>query len=338
MEITTHFQPWEGNASFKMADIGAKETTLRAAVAQGRIGLSPESFLALTQAKNPKGNVLAIAEVSGILAAKKTSELIPLCHLLPLDQLSFRFDLDESTHTVTVICQATTHAKTGVEMEALSGVNGALLAIYDLSKAVDPVIRISDIRLKVKEGGKRGRWVHPDEIAEAPSEIKEKSPSLLHVRASVITISDRVSEGRAADTSGPAIIEFLRAAGAEVLPPLLVSDDKELIASAFRAAVRDHRANLVISSGGTGLGPRDVTPEALALVADRMVSGFGEWLRQSGATHTDHTWLSRSGAGTLDGSLLITLPGSRKAVEEGLRAIENLLPHALKILQGGQHG
>ena len=154
METIRPSQPWGDNSYFKMVDVGPKSATHRKAQAQGQIIMSQEAFLSLKNGKNPKGNVLALAEVAGIMAAKKTAELIPLCHPLPLDQVRLRFQLNESSSSVTVFCEVSTFAKTGVEMEALSGVNGALLSIYDLSKAIDPVLSIQNVRLNVKEGGK----------------------------------------------------------------------------------------------------------------------------------------------------------------------------------------
>lgn len=161
METTKASPSWGDNASFRMIDVGEKPATRRRAIAQGSILLSREAFTALRDQKNPKGNVLALAEVAGIQAAKKTADLIPLCHPLPLSSVRFEFKLDEERSTVTTFCEARATASTGVEMEALAGVNGALLTIYDLSKAVNPELTISEIRLNLKEGGKSGIWTHP---------------------------------------------------------------------------------------------------------------------------------------------------------------------------------
>ncbi len=147
---------------FHMIDVGEKVATRRRALATGRIRMSRAAFEAIRDRTNPKGDVLAQAEVAGLLAAKRTSDVIPLCHPLPLDQVLVRFELDAAACAVVASCEAAAVAKTGVEMEALAGVTGALLAVYDLSKAVDPVLTISDVRLVVKEGGKSGRWIHPE--------------------------------------------------------------------------------------------------------------------------------------------------------------------------------
>ncbi len=145
----------------EMIDVGLKTSTRRRAVARGRIRMSGASFEAIARGTNPKGDVLAQAEVAGILAAKRTAELIPLCHPLALEQVVVRFRMDPATTSVLAACAATTTAKTGVEMEALCGVTAALLAIHDLAKAVDPALTISDVHVSSKEGGKTGRWVNP---------------------------------------------------------------------------------------------------------------------------------------------------------------------------------
>ena len=157
--------PAEGGAlqRLHMIDVAEKAPTKRRALARGRIQMSRESYDAIKHGKNPKGDVLAQAEVAGILGAKRTSDLIPLCHPLPLDQGRVGFDLLDDACSIVAWCEASATAKTGVEMEALTGVSCALLAIYDLAKAVDPALTISGVHLSVKEGGKSGRWVHPDE-------------------------------------------------------------------------------------------------------------------------------------------------------------------------------
>jgi cyclic pyranopterin phosphate synthase len=322
--------------NFNMVDVGAKAVTRRRAVAQGTIKLTPASFTALSSKKNPKGDVIAIAELAGLLSAKRTSETIPLCHPLPLDKISLSFALDDESFSVVVFCEVITHAKTGVEMEALSGVNGALLTLYDLCKAVDPVISISEVRLNFKQGGKSGTWYHPDFDSYEPPPLST-TQTLKDVNATVITISDRVFRGEAVDTSGPEIESFLEREGARLATSRRVPDEIAEIESAFRSAARDEPCSLIVATGGTGLGPRDVTPEALSRLTHNFIPGFGETLRREGAVHNPCASLSRSTAAIFEGTLIVILPGSKTAVKEGLEALKSVLPHALHVIAGGGH-
>src|SRR5689334_7167687 len=135
------------HAPARMIDVGAKLVTHRRARAEGRIHMGAEAFAALQNGTLKKGDPLAQAEVAGIQAAKKTAELLPLCHPLPLDRVVVRCELEASNRSIRVECEAHAHAKTGVEMEALTGTMGALLALYDVLKANDPKLRISDVAL-----------------------------------------------------------------------------------------------------------------------------------------------------------------------------------------------
>ena len=156
-------------SGYKMVDVSSKEVTHRKALATGEIILSSEIIKMIKNKKMPKGDPLAIAEVSGINGVKKTSELIPLCHPLSLDHISIHTEVDESKKSIIVYCLVSANSKTGVEMEALSGVSSALLAIYDLSKIVEPNLKISNTKLLVKSGGKKGLWINPGGI---PKKIK----------------------------------------------------------------------------------------------------------------------------------------------------------------------
>ena len=156
-------------SGYKMVDVSSKEITHRKALATGEIMLGPQVIELIKAKKMPKGDPLSIAEVSGINGVKKTSELIPLCHPLPLDHISLHTEINEKKYSIVVYCLVSANSKTGVEMEALSGVNSALLAIYDLSKIVEPNLKITDTKLLVKSGGKKGLWINPDGI---PDKIK----------------------------------------------------------------------------------------------------------------------------------------------------------------------
>ena len=326
------------DSTFRMINVGEKTPTQRRAVAQGRIELSKSAYEALVAKKNPKGDVLAIAEVSGILAAKNVPQILPLCHPLPIEQVLISFELDSARFSVIAFCEVNVTAKTGAEMEALAGVNGALLCIYDLSKAVDPVLKISDIRLNSKHGGKSGAWFHPEFKPETGAASPgSKAQPYANLRMAVLTISDRTSRGEATDVSGPALASALQTLGAEVVTTAVVADDKLEIQRAFRRLAIETAAQVVISTGGTGLSPRDVTPEAVGEICDRLIPGFGEALRADGAKHIATAYLSRSMAGTFGQKLFVCLPGSPKAVVEGANALAPLLRHALHTLAGGDH-
>ena len=154
----THF---DGQGNAWMVDVGEKADTRREAVARGSIFMSPECFEKVQQGAMKKGDVLAVARVAGIMGAKKTWELIPLCHVLNLTKLSVDFEMDEKRHGITAVCTARTTGKTGVEMEALTGAATALLTIYDMCKAVDKTMEIGEIRLERKSGGRAGSFEIP---------------------------------------------------------------------------------------------------------------------------------------------------------------------------------
>jgi len=159
-----------------MIDVGGKEVTRRRAVATGRIFLGPVAYPMVRDGRLPKGDPLVLAETAGILAAKKTADLLPLCHPLGLDHVVVAFELEPDTESAAVFCQAATSARTGVEMEALAGAQVALLTVWDLAKQVEPALSIGDIRLVLKEGGKSGRWIHPDGMPDIPEGFADSGP------------------------------------------------------------------------------------------------------------------------------------------------------------------
>jgi molybdenum cofactor biosynthesis protein MoaC len=296
-----------------MVDVGTKAETRRRAVAACRIGMSAQALEALRTSTAPKGDVFAVAQIAGVQAAKRTPELIPGCHPLRIEAVEVSFAIDDDGVDVEAEVRGTD--RTGFEMEALCACSVAALTVYDMLKGIDAAMEISSLRLVSKEGGK-----------------SSLTTSLEGVRAAVLVVSDRSAAGEREDRSGPAAREWLQARGAEVAEVAVVADDREAIASELRRL--GGGADLVVTSGGTGVGPRDITPEATLDVADRVVPGLAEAIRERSLRVTPHAMLSRGTAAVVSSALVVNLPGSPKAVVESLDAVAAALPHAIVLLRG----
>ncbi|TAN07751.1 MAG: bifunctional molybdenum cofactor biosynthesis protein MoaC/MoaB [Rhodanobacteraceae bacterium] len=320
-----------------MADVGHKRVTARRAVAVGELAAG-SAFEAIVERRLPKGDAMVMAEVAGLQGAKNASHLIPLCHPLPIEKVDVRCESVPARRAIRVYCEVATHARTGVEMEALAGVSAALLTLYDLTKPVEPALSFGRVRLLFKEGGKKGLWFHPEGTDDKERDrYRPRAPARLDgVAAVVITLSDRASRGEYEDASGPLLVARLSTLGANVGPAELHADGAEPLAARLRelAAVG---IKLVLCTGGTGVGPRDATPEALALAADKHVSGIGEMFRSESSQHTPLAWLSRADAVLVGGTLVIALPGSAKAVAQGMDILAPILAHALAMVAGEGH-
>jgi molybdenum cofactor synthesis domain-containing protein len=266
------------------------------------------------------------------------SMLMPLCHPISLELVRVRCVPVPERHAIRVYCECALEARTGVEMEALAGVNAALLTLYDLTKPVEPALAISGIRLLFKEGGKKGLWVHPDGMDE--DERGHYQPRDLArldgVPCAVITLSDRASAGEYEDRSGPVLVAGLRKLGADVDDIEVLPDGIDPLAERLRT-LSQQGVRLCVCTGGTGLGPRDVTPEALRLVADRSVHGLAEMIRSESAKHTPLAWLSRAEVVQLGAMLVFALPGSPRAAQQCMDILAPLLGHALAMLDGRPH-
>ncbi len=159
---------------FSMADVAAKPVTYRLALAGGRIIVGEAAFKLLKNGALPKGDALALAEFAGIQAAKQTPSLIPLCHPISLNRVAIHTRLRQEDYAVEVYAIAEINAQTGVEMEALCGLNIALLTIWDLTKPINAALEITDVKLLYKSGGKRGVWTHPDGLPAAAQAILDQ--------------------------------------------------------------------------------------------------------------------------------------------------------------------
>ncbi|MBS1936405.1 MAG: bifunctional molybdenum cofactor biosynthesis protein MoaC/MoaB [Bacteroidetes bacterium] len=304
-----------------MIDITHKPTTLREAIAEATVHVSlPETIAAVKERRVPKGDVLEAARIAGLFGVKRTADMIPDCHPLPVEHTEVSSEVQDMAIVVTV--KVRTIYRTGVEVEAMHGASVAALTMYDMLKPIDKGITIERIRLVEKKGGKSD-W--KDAFDTAP-------------RAAVLVISDSVSAGKKEDKAGAAIAERLKKIGVDVAAQGLVPDEPARIAEQVKAWAAQG-LDLILTTGGTGLSPRDRTPEAIAPLLDREVSGIMEAARNYGQERVPYAMMSRGIAGMVGRTLVITLPGSTRGAQETMDALFPFVLHVVKVQEHAyRHG
>jgi molybdenum cofactor biosynthesis protein MoaC len=299
-------------------DVSRKPTTLRTATARCAVAMDPQTAALVRAGQGPKGDPLPVARVAAVMAAKDTARIVPYCHPVRVDHVDVAFDVGGDR--VDIACTVTAVDRTGVEMEALCGAMVAALTVYDMLKPIDDGLSIGPTRLERKTGGKSD-FVEP---FDRP------------LRGAVVVVSDSTSAGRRVDGSGRAVASRMAEAGVSVGDAIVVPDDADAVEAVLRRLVAEG-TDLVLTTGGTGLGPRDVTVEAARRVIEREVPGIPEAMRAHGFARTPRAALSRGVAGVAGCALIVTLPGSTRGVHESLDALWPALLHVLPMIRGGGH-
>ena len=302
-----------------MVDITHKNTTLRVATAQAIVKVSSEdTILAIKEGRVPKGDVFAMSKAAGLLGVKKTPDLLPDCHPMPIEFTGIEYHINGLEIAVEMTVK--TIYKTGVEVEAMHGASVVALNMYDMLKPIDKGVEIHHIKLLKKTGGK--------------SDYKDKFRTDL--KAHVIVCSDTISAGQKVDKAGKAIISKLESCQVDVKDYAIIPDEIQDIQYKLNKAV-DSGIDMIIYTGGTGLSLRDQTPEAILPLLDRRVPGIEEAIRSYGQNRMPYSMLSRSVAGVVKSTLVLCLPGSTNGAKESMDAIFPGVLHIFKILKGYRH-
>lgn len=303
-----------------MVNITHKSSTLRKAIAEATVVVSKQETIdAIQQNLVPKGDVFSFAKVAALFGVKKTSELIPDCHPLPIEYTDVQFTIKG----LTVLIEVEVHTiyKTGVEVEAMHGASIAALTMYDMLKPIDAHVVIQQIQLKSKTGGKRD---HKNYLDHA-------------LKAAVIVCSDSVSANQAVDKAGLAVIERLKQLNIQVPVYTVIPDD----AVSIKAQVESNTnagIQLLIFVGGTGVSQRDLTPDTIEPLLHRPLAGIMETARRFGQDRMPHAMLSRSVAGLINQTLVLTFPGSLSGSKEYMDALFPHVLHVFDVLSGDRHG
>ena len=302
-----------------MIDVSPKFSSLRYALAEGFLYGKKGTLKRVFAKTVPKGDVTQVARAAGIHAAKRCADWITFCHPIPLDWVEVK--LEKEKDRIKVTAEVRSVWKTGVEMEAITAVAAALLNAYDMLKPLDDSLSFGDIRVVGKKGGKSD-FVDP---------LQKK------IKTAVLVISDSTHAGTRKDKSGKIIQEFLENQPVKIDFYEVLPDDRQMIADRLIKLADAEKVKLIFTTGGTGLGPRDVTPEATLTVIDRSVPGIVEAVRSYGKDRTPFAMLSRGEAGVRGDCVIINLPGSSKGALESLQALFPGLLHIFPMMQGKGH-
>ncbi|HWR94585.1 MAG TPA: bifunctional molybdenum cofactor biosynthesis protein MoaC/MoaB [Flavobacterium sp.] len=302
-----------------MVDITHKIITQRIATAQAIVKVgSVDTIKAINNKTVPKGDVLEVSRTAGLFAVKNTSNAIPDCHPMPIEFTGIQFEVLEDSVLIEVTVK--TIYKTGVEVEAMHGASIVALTMYDMLKPIDKQVEISTVKLLSKKGGK--------------SDFGKREIDNLSI--AVIVCSDSVSSGKKEDRAGKVLVEKMDKLGYEVGLYIIIPDEVNQIQEQI-TNLSLQQTDLILITGGTGLSPRDITPEAVIPMLDRRIPGIEEAIRSYGQERTPYAMLSRSVVGFKENTLIMALPGSTSGASESMDAVFPSILHLFRIIKGHNH-
>lgn len=316
--------------TYKITSRKAGQTSKCRTLASGSIYMNAQTLDLVKNKSLPEGDVFAMAKIAGMQGSKKVADLLPTVQGVLLDSVEVSIDINETENSLKVNTAVSAVAVNSVDMEALTATNTALLSIYQMIKSSDSSAYIGNVMIEVKENSHQGLWINPA-VKDAWAQLIE-APALTNMTANVITLSDRASCGEYEDLSGPEAVRILKELGAEVKSSIIIPDEEDVLEKTLNDL---ETTDLIITTGGTGIAKRDITPDVLDTYCDRTFIGFGEFMRNEGIEHSKFTWLSRSIAGVKDKTLIVALPGNPKAVKECFAALQTILPHSIRTIQAG---
>lgn len=299
-----------------MRDVSFKNTTKRTALARAELTASAETILRVREGDTPKGDPIPVAKVAAIQATKKTTEWIPYCHNIPIEHVRVEFELLEDRIAVEVMVVSV--AKTGVEMEAMTGAAAAVLTLYDMLKMIDDDMEIEGVRLLSKTGGKSDLPKRRDWIAE------------------VLVMSDRAHRSEYEDQCGPILERALANHGASSVTVNVMPDESDLLADAIRAAATSSLSILVIT-GGTGVGPRDITLATVEPLLEKTLPGVVAAFQSYSHSRLATAMLARPLAGIIGQTVVLAIPGSPRACEDAMACLMPGLLHVHEMIAGEGH-
>ncbi|HRD69815.1 MAG TPA: cyclic pyranopterin monophosphate synthase MoaC [Legionella sp.] len=318
----SNFQPSEKEFNF---------STTQRALARAQVYIGKELCDKIKN-KSLKGttNILELAETSAINGAKQVSSMLSFFCPANVDHIQARAMLNEQDCSIDLYCYVSAFSDRAIETEAMSGVNTGALAVFEICKNISHDVSFGNVQLLYREHGHQGIWVRKEGIPKEVQSLFIAPEKVLNaVKTAVVSISDKAVQGMMPDV-GNRLVKYLEAQGADVIEYKLLPANVEQITNYVKQLVEEKNPQLIMIRGATGVSPFDRTPVAMEAICERIIPGIGELMRTYGSKYTPEAWTSCCEAGILKNTLIITMPGAEKAIDELMQILPAPLTDAIQ--------